>query len=168
MGKPSSMVHIRQSLCSLSCKIQHPQILKLIHTSQMMTNTTPPTKSSLNSTLTEKQMISEYRSFLGSGVCLRVLCILWKRSIFICSICLQTATCPRQAVLSPGFCSVPSALWPVCSYHSILFLYPIRTQFLSVKSDNMFIIYMSHSWSEGSYIRAAFDIFRINWSTLHL
>lgn len=83
----------------------------------------------LNSSAAEKEMIWDYRSFLGSGVCLHALCILWKRSIFICSICLQTAACPRQAVLSTGFCSVPSALWPVCSYHSILFLNPIRTSF---------------------------------------
>lgn len=88
-----------------------------------------PQKVSAKFICSRKEMIWDYRSFLGSGVCLHVLCILWKHSIFICSICLQTATCPRQAVLSPGFCSVPSALWPVCSYHSVLFLNPIRTSF---------------------------------------
>lgn len=51
-----------------------------------------------------------YLSFLGSGVCLHLLRILWKHSIIICPICLEPTTCPQQAVLSPGLCSVPSAL----------------------------------------------------------
>lgn len=86
-------------------------------------DTNEPKYALLSSTLNFSYFKKEklvYENFLGSGVCLHLRLILWKHSIIICPICLEPTTCPQQAVLSPGLCSVPSALWPVCGYLSIL------------------------------------------------